>query len=88
MKAYVLVETAAGKTARIKAALAKLKRDNVHPCAMQTLDVVTGPYDFILVLQGDALHEIGDFVTAHVGPIDGVTRTTTLIAVNNEERIL
>ena len=41
MKAYVLIETAAGKTKQVKKALAKVKSARASVSAM---DAVTGPY--------------------------------------------
>ena len=70
MKAYVLIETAAGKTKQVKKALAKVKSPRASVSAM---DAVTGPYDFIAVVEGQTLDAIG--------VIDGVTRTTTCVAV-------
>ena len=70
MKAYVLIETAAGKTKQVKKALAKVKNPRASVSAM---DAVTGPYDFIAVVEGQTLDAIGI--------IDGVTRTTTCVAV-------
>ena len=70
MKAYVLIETAAGKTKNVKKALAKVKSPRATVAAM---DAVTGPYDFIAVVDGQSLDSIG--------VIDGVTRTTTCVAV-------
>jgi DNA-binding Lrp family transcriptional regulator len=77
-KAYVLIETAAGKTKGVKQALAKIrggKSTVVH------VDAVTGPYDFIAVVEGPTLDAIGGLVTDEVGSVDGVTRTTTCVAV-------
>ena len=70
MKAYVLIETAAGKTKQVKKTLAKVKSPRSSVSAM---DAVTGPYDFIAVVEGQTLDAIGI--------IDGVTRTTTCVAV-------
>ena len=78
-KAYVLIETTPGKTRSIKTALGKLKRGVTTVVA---LDAVTGPYDFIAVVEGPGLDAIGQFVTESLGTIDGVTRTTTCIAVS------
>ncbi len=78
MKAYVLIETTAGKAKSIKKTLAKLKGDGTHIVA---LDAVTGPYDFIAVVEGPSLDAIGRLVTESLGAIDGVTRTTTCIVV-------
>jgi DNA-binding Lrp family transcriptional regulator len=78
MKAYVLIETAAGKTKNVKKALAKVKSPRATVAAM---DAVTGPYDFIAVVDGQTLDAIGSLVTDSIGIIDGVTRTTTCVAV-------
>jgi len=78
MKGYVLVETSAGKTKAVKRALAKLKPGR---CRVVSLDVVTGPFDYIAVIEGPSLDDIGRLVTEGVGAIDGVTRTTTCLAV-------
>ena len=53
MKAYVLIETAAGKTKNVKKALAKIKSPRATVAAM---DAVTGPYDFIAVVDGQPRH--------------------------------
>ena len=79
MKAYVLVETAAGKTKAVKKALTKVKGARASVIAM---DAVTGPYDFIAVVDGATLDAIGSLVTDSIGTIDGVTRTTTCVAVS------
>ena len=78
MKAYVLIETAAGKTKNVKKALSKVKSTRATVAA---LDGVTGPYDFIAVVEGNSLDAIGNLVTESIGVIDGVTRTTTCVAV-------
>jgi DNA-binding Lrp family transcriptional regulator len=78
MKAYVLIETAAGKTTGVKKALGKIKGNKATMLAM---DAVTGPYDFIAVVDGLSLDAIGNLVTESIGTIDGVTRTTTCVAV-------
>ena len=79
MKAYVLVETAAGKTKGVKKALGKVKGGRA---SITALDAVTGPYDFIAVVDGNTLDAIGTLVTDSIGAIEGVTRTTTCVAVS------
>ena len=78
MKAYVLVETAAGKTKGVKKALTRVKGDRA---TITALDAVTGPYDFIAVVEGATLDAIGNLVTESIGVVEGVTRTTTCVAV-------
>jgi DNA-binding Lrp family transcriptional regulator len=79
MKAYVLIETAEGKTKAVKKALSTLKGGRVTIISM---DAVTGPYDFIVVMDGQSLDAIGQVVTDSIGVVDGVTRTTTCVAVS------
>jgi DNA-binding Lrp family transcriptional regulator len=79
MKAYILVETTPGKTKSIKKALGKLAGG---ASTVTALDAVTGPYDFIAVVEGPTLDAIGQLVTDSLGTIDGVTRTTTCVAVS------
>jgi DNA-binding Lrp family transcriptional regulator len=79
MKAYVLVETNAGKTKAVKKALSRLKPGK---CRIESLDAVTGPFDYVAVVQGPTLDDIGQLVTEGIGAIDGVTRTTTCLAVS------
>ena len=77
MKAYVLIETAPGKTKTVRKELAGVSKG-----ALANLDAVTGPYDFIAVVEGNSLDAIGNLVTESIGVIDGVTRTTTCVAVS------
>ena len=77
MKAYVLIETAPGKTKSVKKELSRIASSS-----LATLDAVTGPYDFIAVVEGPTLDAIGRLVTDEVGSINGVTRTTTCVAVS------
>ena len=79
MKAYVLIETAPGKTKSVKRALSRVTGG---ASTMVHLDAITGPYDFIAVVEGPSLDAIGRLVTDEIGAIDGVTRTTTCVAVS------
>ena len=77
-KAYVLIETAPGKTNGAKKGFTTIKPS---PSTIVHLDGVTGPYDFIAVVDGPTLDAVGRLVTDVIGAIDGVTRTTTCVAV-------
>ncbi|MGH7391408.1 MAG: Lrp/AsnC family transcriptional regulator [Candidatus Rokuibacteriota bacterium] len=78
VKAYVLIEAAAGKAKVVKKELSKLKGAG---STMVHLDGITGPYDFIAIVEGASLDAVGELVTDGIGAIDGVTRTTTCVAV-------
>ena len=79
MRAYVLIETAPGKTKSVKKELSRLAGDD---STLAHLDAVTGPYDFIAQVEGPTLDAIGRLVTDEIGAIDGVTRTTTCVAIS------
>ncbi len=76
--AYILIETAPGKTKAVKKQLSKIKDAE---SSLTRLDGVTGPYDFIALVEGPTLDAVGRLVTDEIGSIDGVTRTTTCVAV-------
>jgi len=73
-KAFVLIEASVGKDKEIATALGQLK-------GVKSVDVVTGPYDIIAVLEGKDLNDIGDLITGKIHPIDGVVRTVTCLAI-------
>lgn len=78
VRAYVLIETSAGKAKSVKKALSQIKGG---PSTMVQLDGITGPYDLIAVVEGPSLDAVGRLVTDEIGIVDGVTRTTTCLAV-------
>jgi len=73
-KAFVLIETAVGKTRAVEATLKQLEGVN-------SVDSVTGPYDIIAIIEGETLNDIGDLVTAKIHPITGISRTVTCLAI-------
>jgi len=73
-KAFVLIETAVGRNKDVANALKKLR-------GMKSVDVVTGPYDIIAILEGNSLNDIGDLVTDKIHPIAGISRTVTCLAI-------
>ena len=75
-RAYLLVETAVGKTRDVAASLRNL--DNI-----ESVDVVTGPYDIIAVISGPDMTVVGNVVTEDIHTVAGVVRTVTCVAVGN-----
>jgi DNA-binding Lrp family transcriptional regulator len=73
-KAFILVETAVGKTKDVIAAIQKLD-------GVKSVDMVTGPYDLVVVAELADLNSVGDLVTGSIHPIPGITRTVTCLAV-------
>ena len=75
-KAYLLVETAVGKTRDVAGTLRSLD-------GITSVDVVTGPYDIIAVISGPDMGVVGNIVTEHIHTVPGVVRTVTCVAVGN-----
>lgn len=73
-KAFVLIETAMGKSKEVTDALKKLEH-------LASADTVTGPYDVIAIAEGETLSDLGDLVTGKIQPIDGITRTVTCLTI-------
>ncbi len=75
-KAFVLIETAVGKSREVVSALQKIPE-------ISSVDMVTGPYDIIAVLEANDLNSVGDTVTGQVHTISGIIRTVTCLAVGS-----
>ena len=75
-KAFVLIETEVGKTKDVVAALHEQKVKEI-----KSVDLVTGPYDIIAVVEHDDFNAIGGLVTEKIHPILGIKRTVTCLSV-------
>ncbi len=73
-KAYVLLETQVGKTKQVVEAIRKLQR-------VLSVDAVTGPYDAIAIIQGEALNDIGELIVSKLHSVAGIYRTVTCMAL-------
>ena len=73
-KAFVLIETAIGKTKEVVSILKKME-------GLKSVDTVTSPYDIIAVLEAEDLNKIGDLITGKIHAIEGISRTVTCLAV-------
>ena len=74
-KAYVLIETAVGKTRDVKRALQGVS-------GLEAVDTVTGPYDIIAVVTAADLNSVGELVMGKVHNIGGVLRTVTCLSTS------
>jgi len=72
-KAFVLIETAVGKTRDVTNALKQLEE-------VKSVDAVTGPYDVIAVIERESQADIGDLVTSKIHSVPGISRTVTCLA--------
>ena len=78
-KAYVLIRTVPDKT---KEAFRSLRE-----CAeVKVVDIITGPYDIIAIIEAPSADEVLDFVMGQVRYIDGITDTVTCFAVRTTDQ--
>ncbi len=75
-KAYILIETAVGKSRTVAGELRGLT-------GVETVDAVTGPYDIIAVVSAPDLNAVGDLVTSQIHVIGGIDRTVTCLSVGS-----
>jgi len=75
-KAFVLIETEVGRTKDVVAALQNQKAKEI-----KSVDLVTGPYDIIVVVEHDDFNAIGSLVTDKIHPVPGVRRTVTCLSI-------
>ena len=73
-KAFVLIETAVGKTKDVSNVLRQIE-------GVKSVDAVTGPYDVIAIIEAETLNGIGDIVTEKIHPTTGISRTVTCLAI-------
>jgi DNA-binding Lrp family transcriptional regulator len=73
-KAFILIETSVGNARRV----AELMKGFPE---IEAVDVVTGPFDVIAVVNADDMGAVADLVTGKIHSAGGVTRTTTCVAV-------
>ena len=72
-KAFILIETAVGRTREVTHGLNQLG-------GVKSVDPVTGPYDVIAVVEGQNMSDIGDLVTGNIHPVPSISRIVTCLA--------
>ena len=75
-KAYILIETAIGKSLEVADTLRAISE-------MKTVDSVTGPYDIVAVVETSDLNSIGHLITGQVHTISGIVRTVTCLSLHD-----
>lgn len=73
-KAFILIGTGADQNKEIVNELRQLK-------GVKSADRVTGPYDIILIVEGETLDGIGDLITDKIQPVASISRTVTCLAI-------
>ena len=75
-RAYILIETAVGKTHDVSEGLKNLP-------TMKKVDTVTGPFDIIAVAEADDLPGIGDLIANGMHSVPGIVKTITCLSVGS-----
>ena len=74
VKAYVLMETLVGTTRDVARSLRQV--DDV-----KAVDIVTGPFDIVALIEGHDMAQIGEIITSKIHAIAGIGRTTTCLVM-------
>ncbi len=72
--AYIFVEATQGKSIGICDEIIKIK-------GVKSAYAVTGPYDIIVLVEGDDVNVLGEFIVSRIQSVPGVLRTMTNIIV-------
>jgi DNA-binding Lrp family transcriptional regulator len=73
-KAFLLIETATGH--------AKEVIDNMKQVGkVKSVDLVSGPYDIIAVIEAKSKNDIGGIVAKQIYPIPGILRIVTCLVM-------
>ena len=74
-RAFILIETSVGHSRRVEELVKGFSE-------VEAVDVVTGPYDLIAVVNAEDMGSIAELVTGRIHSAGGVVRTTTCVAVS------
>lgn len=75
VRAFILVQTEIGFSTTVAAQCKKLPN-------LVSVDLVTGPYDVVVVVDCTSIQQLGQEIVSEVQQIDGVTRTLTCPSVH------
>ena len=79
VKSYVLVEADVGTAKQVANALRALQSSAGDGIA--SVDMVTGPFDVICLVEASDLAELGTKITEEIQTVAGVKRTTTCLTI-------
>lgn len=71
-RAYILIETQVGMSKNVAASLRSFDR-------VRNVDVITGPFDVIALIEAPDMAAVADLVTGQVQGLRGVIRTITCV---------
>lgn len=74
VKIFVLIQTATGKSSEVVANMRQL-------LGVKSVDLVTGPYDVIAVVEAESFGEFVSFFIERINLIVGISRTVTCVVI-------
>ncbi|MFC1956895.1 Lrp/AsnC ligand binding domain-containing protein [Chloroflexota bacterium] len=80
IRAYILIKVEAGGIRQVIRNLRRLKN-------VISADLVTGPYDAIVVLEATDMNEIAELVVDRITRIPGVASTITCLAIKTSNKL-
>ena len=78
VKSYILIEADVGTAKRVALSLGELARGDGE---VKTVEMVTGPFDVICLVEADNLEQLGACITDSIQTVAGVKRTTTCLTI-------
>ena len=72
--AYIFVETAVGMATEVSEKLRSMPY-------MASVDMVTGPFDVVAVVDAKDATDIGDIISENLYPIEGIVKTVTCVTI-------
>ena len=76
VRAFVLIETEVGKTRDVVEALRSQGAKGI-----KSVDLVTGPYDIIVLIEHDDFDAMSSLITDEIHPTLGMGRTVTCLSI-------
>ena len=76
-RAYILIETQVGRARGVADSLRSFDK-------VQKVDVITGPFDVIALIEAPDMAAVADLVTGQVQGLKGVIRTITCVTAGED----
>ena len=78
VKSYILIETDVGTAKQVALSLGELTHSDGE---IKSVELVTGPFDVICLVEADNLEQLGSCITDSIQTVAGVKRTTTCLTI-------
>ncbi len=78
VKSYILIETDVGTAKQVALALGEMTQNDGE---IRSVELVTGPFDVICLVEADNLEQLGSCITDSIQTVPGVKRTTTCLTI-------